>query len=403
LRILFVAMGNSVHTARWIRQLRGLGWDLHLFPTESVGLHPELSDVNVHEFLYSKRRGTNDSVRFSGAWPLPRGAYLARSAIRRWLPAWDDRARLLARAIRKLKPDLVHSMEFQHSAYLTLAARDHVTPNEFPAWLVSNWGSDIYLFGRLSEHIDRIKSVLAACDFYACECHRDVGLAREFGFAGEVMTVQPNGGGFDVERMRRLRSPGQTSTRRCIALKGYQNWVGRALFGLRAIELCADVLRDYRVAIYLAEPDVILAARLFTQRTGIPVDLIEPGAPHEEILKMHGRTRVSIGLSISDAISTSALEAMIMGSFPIQSDTSCLNEWLRDGETGMLVHPEDTEQIAAAIRRAVGDDELVDRAAEANAQLAAERLEVSVTQRQTIQLYETIAERRAVTKRPESD
>jgi len=49
---------------------------------------------------------------------------------------------------------------------------------------------------------------------------------------------------------------------------------------------------------------------------------------------------------------------MVMGSFPIQSNTSCLGELLRDEESRMLlVHPEEPEAIAEALRRAVTDDE----------------------------------------------
>ena len=35
MKILFVAMGNSIHLARWISQINDEGWDIHLFPTES--------------------------------------------------------------------------------------------------------------------------------------------------------------------------------------------------------------------------------------------------------------------------------------------------------------------------------------------------------------------------------
>ena len=80
-----------------------------------------------------------------------------------------------------------------------------------------------------------------------------------------------------------------------------------------------------------------------------------------------------------------------MGSFPIQSNTSCLEELIRDGQSGMLVHPEDPEAVAAALRRAVANDELVDRAAEINARIAAEHLDRSVTRPQVVEMYERIA------------
>jgi glycosyltransferase involved in cell wall biosynthesis len=173
-------------------------------------------------------------------------------------------------------------------------------------------------------------------------------------------------------------------------LKGYQGWAGRALVGLRAIELSADALKGYRVAVYLAGQDVRIAAELVAQSTGIPIEIV-PHSPHEDILRLHGQARISIGLSISDAVSTSLLEAMVMGSFPIQSNTSCADEWIRCGETGLLVHPEDPEAVAAAIRRAVTNDALVDHAAEINARLAAERLDQSVIQPQVIAMYDKVA------------
>src|SRR5208282_406757 len=115
--------------------------------------------------------------------------------------------------------------------------------------------------------------------------------------------------------------------------------------GLRALRLAADELEGYRIGVYLAgEESVRISAELLEHESGIPVELI-PSCSHEEMLRWHGRARVSIGLSISDAISTSFLEAIMMGSFPIQSNTSCANEWIKCGESGSLVPPEDPQVI----------------------------------------------------------
>ena len=50
-------------------------------------------------------------------------------------------------------------------------------------------------------------------------------------------------------------------------------------------------------------------------------------AEHEEIMWNFGQSRIYLGISISDAISTSVLESMAMGCFPIQTNTSCCEEW----------------------------------------------------------------------------
>ena len=53
--------------------------------------------------------------------------------------------------------------------------------------------------------------------------------------------------------------------------------------------------------------------------------------------------------------------------------------------------PEDPEPIAAAIRRVLTDDGLVDRAAELNARTARERLDYRLIQPQVIEMYEKVA------------
>jgi len=280
-------------------------------------------------------------------------------------------------------------MEIQEAGYLSLDTKRRFR-GEFPSWIVTNWGSDIYFFGRLPDHVDKIKAVLSACDYYACECVRDVHLAKQMGLKGRVLPVLPNTGGFDLERTAQLRQPGPASARRMILLKGYQGWSGRALVGLRAIALCASQLQGYRVAIYSASPEVRIAAELVTQSTGIPIDLI-PLCSHDEMLRFYGRSRIYIGLGISDAISTSLLEAIVMGAFPIQSCTACADEWIVDREMGLIVPPEDPEPVAAAIRRALSDDVLVDRASELNAELAQERLDQRVIRPKVIAMYEGVA------------
>jgi len=397
MRILFVSLVDSIHTARWIDQIADEGWDIHLFPSLGSAVHPQLRNLTIHDSILRAHGMDERQVLLPGTvpWPLPNGAAFADHLFKRLRGSrlfgkWaTERSQRLANVIQEIKPDIIHSQEFQQGAYLTLAARESVG-GSFPQWIVTNWGSDIYLFGRSPDHAERIRAVLKACDYYSCECDRDVQLARTFGFRGTVLPVLPNAGGLDLDWASQFRQPGPPSTRRLIVLKGYETWAGRALVGLRALELCADLLRDYRVGIYLASREVEKAVRDLARSTNIRCEII-PRSPHQEILRLHGSARISIGLSISDAISTSFLEAIAMGSFPIQSHTSCADEWVTNGETGLLVPPEDPEAVASALRRALTDDELVDDAALRNAVVAASRLERSVIQPQVPAMYERIA------------
>lgn len=395
-RILLVAMSNSIHTARWISQISGQGWDVHLFPSVDfwVDVHPELRDVTVYHSGYRRQRSSQDGVVFRGVSLYHRLSDLYRRRVaKREEP--DYRALQLAKLLGRLRPDIVHSLEIQHAGYLTFEARK-LSRGPFPPWIVTNWGSDIYLFGRLPEHAPRIREVLSSCDYYSCECLRDVSLAKSFGLAGKVLPVFPNTGGFDLELASGLRPPGPVSARRTILLKGYQHWAGRALVGLRALARCADLLSGYEVVLYSATPDVAVAAELFRQDSGVPVRILPKDSPHREILRHHGQARVSIGVSISDAISTSLLEAIVMGAFPIQSSTACADEWIEDGVTGLLVPPDDPEAVEAAIRRALTDDDLVNRAAEINLRTAAERLDRRTIAPKVAGIYRTVAQERGI-------
>jgi len=387
--LLLVAIPNSIHTARWIGQISDQGWDLHLFPSMIGAPHPQIENVTFHHVLHRERVSSNRDLPRAGIAPLTRVVHAAqRKVLAGMFPKW--RAGQLARAIRALRPDIVHSMEIQGAGYLTLAARE-IVGRPFPPWIVTNWGSDIYLFGRLEQHQGRIRQVLEKCDYYSCECERDVALAREFGFTNTVLPVNPNSGGFDLDSLEPVRRGVSTSGRRIIMLRGYQGWAGRALVGLRALERCQDVLQGYRVVIYSAAAEVVKAAELLTSRAGIATRILPAGTPHADILAFHARSRTSIALSISDAISTSLLEAMVMGSFPIQSSTACADEWVEHGVGGLIVPPEDPGIVEAAIRTALSDDALVDRAADLNWQVARDRLDGAALKQKAVNMYRSIA------------
>jgi hypothetical protein len=395
MKLLIVAMANSIHTVRWISLICEQGWDIYLFPTNGfTSVHPEMPPVKVCSsiflrFLVNRYRSKKTVIKIPDFLLDGNTSFFSwGDVIKKFLP--ERRNEKLRSIIRRIKPDLIHSMHIQEAGYLTLEAKKRYK-GTFPKWLVTNWGSELNLFSKVSSYRDKIKDVLLNCDYLSGECSNDIKIAKDLGFKGRFLPVVPNSGGIDFDKIKKIRKPGQTSERKNIMLKGYQNWAGRALVGLTALEMCADVLKGYRILIYSVDTiDVIIAAELFTQRTGIETFIIPFGAPHNEILSYHGSARISIGLSITDAISTSLLEAMVMGSFPIQSDTSCANEWFENGKTGILVRAEDPENIQKAIRKAVADDDLVNRAAELNYNMLYDRLEYSKIKNKVINTYKDL-------------
>lgn len=390
-RLLFVAMADSVHTARYLSLLAKTGWDVHLFPVYYAEPHPLMRNVTIWNVASGYRpRESDRSVKMRGIWPFRRGRFLglrAKLVAERFGLSLSAQ---LAALVRWLKPDLIHSLEFQHAGYLVEEAKRRFGPG-FPRWIATNWGSDIYAFGKLPSHQDRIRAVLAGADIYGCECFRDVALAQELGFHGEVMPVLPNTGGFDLDHCFSLRQAGPPSARRVIAVKGYQYSFGRSLVALRGLERVAPLLKDYRIVVYSPFPTNVVAipAELMALRSGLNLELLEH-APHDDILRLHGQARLSISLSISDAICTSMTEAMVMGSLPIQSDSACADEWVEDGRSALLVNADDSDDVAEKIRLAVTDDALIDQAAIINRDTALARLNSAQIGAQVIAAYKSI-------------
>lgn len=427
-RILFVAMQHSIHVARWIELIADGRWDLHVFCVDQGQPNPNLRKATLHMPHAKVRmaappltprsffrnllrvvstasgRESRSADREGAHSSLENGPKLIDFVYRSderdeadggdlGIPIGADRRApvthgpgALNAVIDRVQPDLIHSMEFQHCGYLTLAARERrIGP--FPGWLATNWGSDIYLFGRQPDHAQRIKSLLAAADLYSCECQRDVELARQFGYVGPDLPVLPNSGGFDIAHLDRLRSPVRPSDRKLIMIKGYHHFAGRAMTSLRVLERFADRLKGFEIVLYScsAEPR---ARGLELKAQGVLDIRVIDWATHEEILGHFGRARLYMGISLSDAISTSVLEAMAMGAFPIQTNTSCCDEWFVDGQTGFIVDPEDFEGICDRFERALSDDALVDSAAPINQRTVEERLDLRVLRPRAIDFYE---------------
>ncbi|MGC0320822.1 glycosyltransferase involved in cell wall biosynthesis [Bradyrhizobium sp. USDA 326] len=448
-KILFVAMHTSPHTARWIDMAADLGYDLHMFPLDSSAPHHMLRDLTLHvpvldqppkEPVKEARRKDIRSRVLNFLRLLRSDPERALKRIKQVmlvnpeaeivdieLPHFDttslrvkfrhlstfetigavadvtetvrlgrddesDQTTLrihgpdvLASLINKLKPDLIHSMEFQHSAYLVLAARDRIK-GPFPRWLATNWGSDIFLFGRQPGHARQIRRVCEAIDIYSCECHRDLRLGREFGYRGPDLPVLPNSGGMDINHVLSLRGPEPPSRRKLIMVKGYDHFAGRAMVSLAVLERFAEQLKDYTIVLFSVGAKPRVRALELTEAGTLKIKVID-WATHDDILRHFGQARIYLGISISDAISTSVLEAMVMGAFPIQTNTSCCEEWFVHEKTGFAIPPDDFEKICERFVAALTDDNLVDTAAVENFEIIKSRLEVEVLRPKMDEFY----------------
>lgn len=408
MKILFVGFSNSIHTARWINLIKGKH-ENHLFPSIYTGSsHPDMNNLHIYHDFYSIRENTGKKLKITGIKYLD--TVDKRNIVLHYFEALtnvllfnirncinlfdkDHQTKQLIRIIKKINPDIIHSLEIQSGAYLVSRAKKTYKNGQFPPWIVSNWGSDIYFFGKDPSHAKKIREVLSRCDYYMCECERDVKLARKFGFKGTILGVLPNAGGYNVKKYAKY-SRISPSKRKAIMIKGYQGWAGRALIALEAIDELGEILSKAKFNLILystaGNNEVEVEAKRISAKHRLKLRIIPQFTNHDKVIKLHSLARISIGLSMSDGISTSLLESMLTGSFPIQSYTACADEWLVNGHTGILVPPEDVKAVKKAILRAITDDNLVDKAKTLNLRTIKARADYDTIRKQVIQLYNTV-------------
>lgn len=335
--IVVLCMLDSIHSARWLSQFERSNVHIILFPTSPHRrIHPQiLKLVEISDRF--------QLVPFAAFLGLP--VAILDKAFRGRLRGW-----IAKKVIWRNRPDFVHAMEIQGAGYTALNALRRRRPPNLRL-ITTNWGSDIYWFRQFPKHREKIISLLAVSDLYSAECMRDVELAKDLGFSGKILPIIPNAGGVDDDL---LRSPLRSSSQRnVIMVKGYDGWVGRARVALQALKFMENELDGYQVVIYSANKTTIRAAKQLFKSTSLDIEVHRIGAlTHQEVLEYFSRSLVYVGISMSDGISTSMLEAMAMGAIPVQTDTACCDEWVGPSSAAMVSEIEPLS-IVRAIRKGI--------------------------------------------------
>jgi glycosyltransferase involved in cell wall biosynthesis len=369
-------MADSIHLARWVAQ-----FDNSPFIFEIVSSSPHKRVVKG----LSER--INGSSAVSMSW-ISRHLSLPLWWADRFVSDWL-RGALIAFRILRFRPDVVHVHELQNAGYATRRAYQ-LLKGVRPKLLLTNYGSDIYWFSRVPKHLKRIKALLQLADGYSAECNRDYELALSISSGFQVMPLMPTGGGLQIT------SP-NTNKRFKIAVKGYENFWGKALVVLEALKAISDDLQEYEIVFFGSDKALIEKANLASETTNLRITTIASGGlSHEKVLKLLSESEIYIGHSLSDGISTSMLEAMAMGAIPIQTCTSCADEWIKDQKTGFIVSPNDVTALESAILKIVKGNFDSAQARLENYKVIEERYDANELKTTAFSYYETLSYRKVL-------
>jgi len=374
-KVLIVAMADSIHTGRWISQFDGEAINFMLFPSTPHRRVHTLIKQRLNQEIETK-------VRISKwmSWAaLPLG-------IADLVFANFFRAKFLAREINEFQPDVVHIMETQHAGYLTARALTAVKSK--PRVILSIWGSDLFWFQKFAKDRAKMSRLFPKVNILITECERDEALATEFGFIGECLYGIPASGGVDRRLLKDLSLQILPSKRETIAIKGYSGFVGLGLQAVRSLALLVNELRSYEIVIYSCSFQTAQIAKRFRKQSGLNIRInLKHSMTPKQMEDLFLSARVVVGASLSDGLPATVKEAICTGAFPVQTNTSCAGEWLKDEVSVLLVPPNDLGALSAAILWALTDDQLVDNAAEVNQKIARDQMDQSLIRDKVSKAY----------------
>lgn len=367
--LLLVGMADSIHVARWLEgNLKRFSRVILISSSPHRRVHPDIrvilkADKTLHMPAVSRYLGLP-------LWILDR-PFLFGNRLR---------AGLLVQQIRKYAPSLVHLMETQNAGYMFARARDISPEIARVRTVLTLFGSDLFWFSKFKFHEKWIKRVLSDVDFLFCESSRDVEIAKNLGYRGIFLPPNPVAPGLALSN-KALTPP---EKRRVILVKGYDNRLNWGSRALDAIAQCDIDLTGYKLVVFSAEGLVVRRARKLNGFSGLEVEVYRKHAlSHSDMLALFEGARVYVGISRSDGLPSSVLEAMSRGAFPIQSNTSTASEWFEDGISGFAVDPYKIEDISFAISRAILADDLVRDASFRNIEVIKTRFNINSMSEQT--------------------
>ncbi|MGH9304429.1 MAG: glycosyltransferase family 4 protein [Acidimicrobiales bacterium] len=401
--------GQGVYTRHLSRELTALGHDVTVFSGQP---YPELDDavelVKVPSLdLYrepdpfriprlSELKSRTDLYELAtmccAGFPEPRTFTIrARGLLRRRLGEFDlvhdDQS--LGSGILSMMSDGWPVIETIH--HPISVDRELDIAHAATAWrrlTLRRWYGFVRMQTRVAKKVPRVITVSESS-------RRDI--AAEFGVDAERIAVVPVGVDDSVFRPRPevVRIPGRlvTTASADVPMKGLVPLL-EALAKTRTEVASAHLVVVGRLREQSRVPAVV--ERLGLRRA---VSFVS-GISDEELARLYASAEVAVVPSLYEGFSLPAIEAMASGVPLVATTGGALPEVAgRDGETALLVAPDDPSALAGALVRVLSDGELRARLGAAGRRRTLQRFTWPVTARGTAEQYRVLLDQRQSARR----
>jgi glycosyltransferase involved in cell wall biosynthesis len=292
----------------------------------------------------------------------------------------------LSRALKQLKPDIVHAHDPHAVAMAALALSMSTEPVKPP--LVASRRVDFPMRGN---SLSRWKYRQVDCFICASDAIRALLLADGVS-AERAITVHE---GIDLGRVASAipanlheelwlphGAPIVGNVAALVPHKGQKH----------LIEAAALVVRQVPDARFVIAGEGELRPSLEHQIKHLGLEKhVHLAGFRPDVLSVHKAFEIFVMSSVTEGLGTSILDAMACGRPVVGTTAGGIPEVVRDGETGILVPPRDHEAMAAAIVRLLKDQPLRQRMGAAGLALANARFSADRMVQDTLQVYHRIA------------
>lgn len=341
MRIAYLSIGGHIHTERWLRYFVEKGHEVHLMTVQPA----PIPGVTIHDIR------TGIPLK-----PLHYAVALGR-----------------VRAIlAQVKPDLLHTHFLTGYGYWGVFSGFH--PN-----VLTVWGDDVYLTPHTSFLKNRLARIaLARADLVTGDSEDILEKAIDMGadrsschvvqWGVDLDSFRP-GAGSDIRT--RLAIPPDAPV--VISIRSFTQAYYNIDVIVRAIPRVLEERPDAHFIIAGNEGD---DSELRALADGLSIDErahFVGRIPHEELPGYLAASSAFLSVPSVDATAVSLLEAMACGTPVIVSNLDSALEWVKDGETGLVVKPRDQDALENAILKLLDSPELRSRFGESSVEAVRSR------------------------------
>jgi glycosyltransferase involved in cell wall biosynthesis len=308
----------------------------------------------------------------------------------------EQQERWLASIINRWKPHVIHTFGLDPTGDFYLRVLQGRRLRWRAKWVAQiRGGPDLALRRLFPEHASRIRSILGEADQVVADNPLNLEYACALGMSDEKVQglgVVSGVGGIDVDRLADAW-PGPPSTRQRLILipKAYEGMQNKTLPILEALRLAWDWIQPCEVHL------LATIAETETWFQTLPQGIRDAcrtsrRVPRHEVLDRMLQARVMLAPSLIDGTPNVMFEAMAAGAFPILSPLETITPLMENEQNVLFARNLYPSEIAEALVRAMGDDALVDRAAERNLELVRRIADRKTIKPRVVAFYQQLAE-----------